>query len=298
MQAWSPLRGLVCPMVTPFNAKGHIDSAITKQLVDFLLSHGVHAIFAGGTTGEGMLLSLEERRALCEIVVEHVAGRATVIVHTGCITTADTIDLTDHAQATGASAASIIVPYFYTLDDQSLFNHFVSVAQAVSEYPIFLYTFTNNAKNGISPALLEHLRSAAPNIVGIKSSNPDLLEFQEYVEAGGEGFTALCGVDALMLPALALGAHGQVSGNTNAFPEPFRALYDAVTVGDLERARSKQQLIRRICQVLKDGLHPAYFKAVLTLRGIPAGRVRSPMRELTVGEWAELERGIHELELF
>jgi 4-hydroxy-tetrahydrodipicolinate synthase len=297
METWSGISGLICPMVTPFDAQGHIDFGATRQLADFLLSQGVHALFPGGTTGEGMSLSLEERKALYEVVVNHVAGRAPVIVHTGCISTADAIHLTHHARSIGAVAATMIVPFFYALDDESLFEHFLSVAKAVPEFPIFLYTFPANAKNDISPLLLKRLRGAAPNIVGIKSSNPDLLRFQEYVEIGGEGFIPLCGVDGLMLPALILGARGQVSGNANAFPEPFRALYDAFTIGDMDLARSKQQMINRIRLILKDGLHPAYFKAALALRGIPAGRVRPPMRELKPEELAVMESEIRELGL-
>jgi len=121
------------------------------------------------------------------------------------------------------------------------------------------------------------------------------MRFQEYVAAGGEGFVPINGVDGLMLPALALGAVGQISGNVNAFPEVFCGLYDAFIAGDVERARSHQCTINRIRRMLRDGLHPAYFKAALALRGVPAGRVRPPMRELTEREMAELKRGMDAL---
>jgi dihydrodipicolinate synthase/N-acetylneuraminate lyase len=282
-------------MVTPFDAHSRIDHGGARQLVDFFLAHGVHGLMAGGTTGEGMLLSLEERKALCETVVERVAGRAPVIAHTGCIGTADTVDLTCHAASVGATAAAMIVPYFFTFDDESLFAHYVTIAHAVPDFPLFIYAFPGNARNDVSPGLLRRLRDAAPNIAGIKSTNPDLMRFQEYVAAGGEGFVPINGVDGLTLPALALGAVGQISGNVNAFPEVFRGLYDAFMAGDVERARSHQCTINRIRRMLKDGLHPAYFKAALALNGVPAGRVRPPMRELAEREMVELERAINGL---
>lgn len=297
MQTLTSIRGIICPIVTPLDAQDRIDREAVCRLIDFLLLHGIHAIMPCGTTGEGMMLSLEERKSLCEVAVEHAAGRAPVVAHTGCISTADTIRLTDHAGSAGATAAAVIVPYFYTFDEDSLYNHFVSVAKAVPGFPIFLYTFPGNAKNDISVTLLKRLRCAVPNIVGIKSSNADLLRFQEYVEVGGEGFTPLFGVDGLMLPALAVGALGQVSGNANPFPELFCALYDAFAAGDIELAREQQQLINQVRLVLKDGLHPARLKAALALRGIPAGRVRPPMRELAPEELQETERGIRELGL-
>ena len=291
------IKGVVCPMVTPFDEKDRVDLEGVRRVVDFLLSKGVAALMVAGTTGEGMLLSLAERKVLCEVVVDQVAGRVPVIAHSGCISTADTIDLTRHAASVGATAASVIVPYFFTFDDDSLYTHFVSVANAAPDLPVFLYAFPGNAKNDISATLLERLIAAAPNLVGIKSSNPNLFRLQEYLQVGGEEFLTFCGVDGLMLPALALGAKAQVSGNSNVCPEAFCALYDAFAAGDMERARSLQQVVNRIRRVLKDGITPAYFKAGLATRGVPAGYVRPPMQELTSDQQRQVKQGLRALEV-
>jgi 4-hydroxy-tetrahydrodipicolinate synthase len=289
------IRGVICPMVTPFDDANSIDLESVRCVVDFLLSKGIDCLMVAGTTGEGMLLSLAERRTLCEVVVEYVAGRAPIIAHTGCISTSDTIDLTLHAASVGATAASVIVPYFFTFDDDSLYNHFVSVANAVSDLPVFLYTFPGNAKNDVSPALLQRVLQAAPNIVGVKSSNPNLTRFQEYVRVGREGFLPFNGVDGLMLPALALGSKAQVSGNSNVYPEAFCELYAAFQAGDVIRARAAQSRINRIRAVLRDGITPAFFKLGLKLRGVPAGHVRPPMRDLRDEESRAVEQGLREM---
>jgi len=291
------LKGVICPLVTPFDEQNQIDYGSSGELVEFLVGHGIHGFMIGGTTSEGMLLSVEERKALTEFMIKQVGGRVPIIVHTGCIGTADTIELTLHASDAGATAASTILPYFFALDDDSLFLHFTSVARAVPDLPLFIYTFPGNAKNDLSPELLKRLRDAVPNIVGVKSSNPLLTRFQEYLTVGGNGFLAFNGVDGLMLPALAMGASGQISGNSNVFPEVFCDLYDAFVAGDLERARSQQALVDRIRFTLKDGLHPSYFKAALALRGISAGRVRAPMRELSKQELVQMEQGLREIGL-
>jgi 4-hydroxy-tetrahydrodipicolinate synthase len=291
------IQGIICPMVTPFEESDQIDHAAARQVVEFLLARGIDCLMVGGTTGEGMLLCVEERKALLATVVETVAGQAPVIAHTGCINTADTIELTRHAAQAGATAASVIAPYFYTLDDDSLFNHYLAVAKAVPDFPIFVYAFPGNAKNDISPSLLERLLGAAPNIVGCKSSNPDLIRFQGYVRVGGERFLPFNGVDGLMLPALALGSKAQVSGNSNVCPEAFCELIAAFQAGDVARARAVQARINRIRAVLHDGITPAFFKLGLKLRGIPAGRVRPPMRELRDEEARAVERGLSELGL-
>ena len=175
-----------------------------------------------------------------------------------------------------------------------MFEHFLAVARAARDFPIFLYAFPGNSKNDISPALVGKLREAAPNIVGMKSSNPDMLRFQEYMETGTDNFAVLCGVDGLMLPALAVGAKGQVPGNANAFPELFVALRQAYEAGDMAGAQGKQRAINRVRRILRDGMYPACYKAVLAMRGVEVGRVRPPMRELKRPEIEEIRYALHQ----
>jgi dihydrodipicolinate synthase/N-acetylneuraminate lyase len=290
-----PLSGLICPMLTPFDEHDHINKKAVKELVDYLIASGVDGLLPAGTTGEGFLMTTEERMRLAEIVVESAGGRAAVIIHTGCITTAETVMLTEHAQKIGADGASIITPYFYTLDEQELFEHYTAVARAVPGFPLSLYSFPGNAKQEITPNLLINIRQAAPQYVAIKLSSIDLIRFQEYVQAGGDEFNPLCGADALALPALSVGSRGQVSGNSNVFPEVFRRLIDAYHAGDLDLARSEQARINQIRTVLKDDL--AHFKAALQLRGHKMGSTRAPLRSLTQSEERELRSGLSELGL-
>jgi dihydrodipicolinate synthase/N-acetylneuraminate lyase len=284
------LHGVITPLVTPFDQHNHIDFSALCQVVDFVIAGGVQAVMVGGTTGEGMMLSLDERKALAESVVRQASGRVKVIIHTGCIDTGSTVELTKHACATGADIVSAITPYFFTFNDEQLFHHFVSVAEAAQDTPVLLYVFPGNAKNDISPALLARLLKAAPNIAGIKSSNDDLVRFQDYVKVGGEDFVPCFGVDELMLGGLVFGSKAQISGNSNSFPEPFVALYQAFQAGEYQRAQELQEKVNSIVALHHAGATIAYFKATLKQRGIPAGRVRPPMRELTEDEMQEVIR--------
>jgi dihydrodipicolinate synthase/N-acetylneuraminate lyase len=287
--------GLICPMLTPFDSLGRIDETTTRLLVDYLIDHGVNCLLPGGTTGEGMLLNLEERKKLAQIVVEQTAGRINVMVHTGCITTAETIELTLHARSIGADGVSVITPYFYSYDDDALFIHYFEIAKSVPNMSVALYSFPGNTKQEISINLFKRLRLAATNINAIKLSDVNLIRFQEYVQVGGDNFSALCGIDALALPALSIGAKGQVSGNSNVFPEPFCKLRDAFNRGDLEEARQQQIIINNIRAVLKD--NPVYFKAAMHLRGIPMNGPRLPIRPLKPQEINEMEAGLQNLGL-
>lgn len=288
------IRGIVCPMLTPFDAKGQIDAGQVKELTDYVIDGGVEYLLPAGTTGEGILLSLEERMALAENVIRSAGDRAKVIVHTGCASTPDTIALTQHAKDAGAFAVSIIAPFFYSYTQQELLGHYLEIARQVPDLPLLLYSFPGNAKNPISTGLLRDLLRDCPNYVGIKLSDVNLIQFQEYVIAGGAAFNVLCGVDALMLPALSVGSKGQVSGNSNVFPEVFRGLYDAFVSEDLETAQQLQRKINLIRAALKDDI--AYFKAALAIKGLNVGLTRAPIHNLTKAEIQKLRDDLAQLQ--
>lgn len=297
MNSYKPLHGVIVPIVTPFNNKNQIDFSALQKVLDFLLSKEVHALMVGGTTGEGMLLSVNERKELLESTVNYVDKKIPVIAHTGCIDTESTVELTKHANQAGADFVSAIVPFFFTLDDNQIFQHFMKVSEAAQPLPMLLYTFPGNAKNDISPNLLKRILATGSNIIGIKSSNSNLIRFQDYVNIGGGDFSSCFGVDELMLAGMILGSKAQVSGNANAFPEPFIDLYKAYVLGDIKKAQQLQNMVNSIVEIHHAGLTPAFFKASLKIRGIPAGNVRPPMRELTDEEFAELRRNIIRLNL-
>jgi 4-hydroxy-tetrahydrodipicolinate synthase len=291
------LHGVIVPLVTPFDVHNQIDFAGLRQVINFVVSKGVQAVMVAGTTGEGMLLTIDERKALLEAVLAQVNGHIAVIAHVGCIDTGSTVELSRHAAKAGADFISVIVPYFFTVNDEQLFDHFKTVAEAVPEMPVLLYAFPGNTKNDISPELLGRLLKSVPNIVGIKSSNDDLIRFQDYVQIGGKGFIPCFGVDELMLGGLVLGSQAQVSGNANSFPEPFIQLYQAFKGGNIPLAQQLQQTVNAIVSLHNAGKTPAFYKATLKIRGIPAGCVRPPMRELTSEELEEVQREIKRLAL-
>jgi len=289
--------GIICPIVTPFDEEGCIDDGALIALVEFLLASGIQGLMIGGSTGEGLLLSIEERKHLTEQVLLVAAGKCQVMAHVGCIDTAGTIELARHAQSLGVNAVSAIVPFFFTYDESSLTAHFRAAMSSVPELPFFIYSYPGNAKNDVSPEVVRRLRATMPNFVGMKVSSSDLNRVQEFIAAGGEGFSVLTGSDGLVLPGLSIGACGSVSGNANVFPRLFCELYQAFRSGDWATALAHQRRINQVRRVLFDGLHPAYLKAALAYRGLNGGRVRPPMRELTPDELEGLERALAGLDL-
>jgi dihydrodipicolinate synthase/N-acetylneuraminate lyase len=289
--------GVICPLLTPFDETGQIDEDSLCNLIEYVIGGGIQGVMLAGSTGEGMLLSISERKRLTELAIKQAAGRVTVIVHVGCMDTRSTVELGQHAAAQGADAIAAIVPYFFTYEDESIYAHFKTLADALPETPLFPYVFPANAKNDIDPALFKRLVDNIPSITGIKSSNADLLRLRGYISAGGGDQAIFCGADGLMLAALVEGAYGQVSGNANVFPTVIGGLYGYYCQGEIAAALSQQGRIDRIRIMLRDGLHPAYFKTALQHKKvIRHNTVRRPMRDLSQLETERLINNLHQFE--
>lgn len=284
------LKGVVVPIVTPLERgnQDKIDEAAVEKLCNFLITKGVNALFPGGTTGEGFLLSKEARKKLALLVVKKVKRRVPVVIQTGCIDTKSTIELTKHARDISADGAAVISPYYYQYNFDSLKHHFVTIARSVPEFPIYLYNLPHNTNNDITPELLKSVINKADNIVGIKYSHFDLRRIPEYLSYLGKNRVFLMGNDQLIYPSYMLGASGCVSGNANAFPEPFVRLYHAFLNRNYIEAKKQQDLIIKISNILKNGVHMCYFKTALQFRGIEVGDVVSPQKRLNEKEITSL----------
>jgi 4-hydroxy-tetrahydrodipicolinate synthase len=271
------VKGVIVPLVTPFDSQGNVDRSAIHQLVEFLIERGVQGLFPGGTTGEGPLLTLAERCQLAEAVVEAAEGRVPVIVHTGAITTREAVELTAHAQRIGAQAAALIPPYYYHYDDEALLRHFDQVATQFPDFPIYLYDNPAVTNNRLSPQLIARLVERCPNIIGLKDSSGTLDTLAASAKLNGGSFNTAIGPDGLILAGVAMGLDACVSGNANVVPELVVSLYRAASTGSLEEARHLQRQLNTVRQILRDGADLSLFKAVLAQRGISVGTVRPPL---------------------
>lgn len=295
MPVW---KGVVPAIVTPMNHGGKsVDHEALRHYCNFIIEKGTDGVFCGGTTSEGPLLSLSERREVAETVVLQAKGRIKVIIQTGCITTRESIELTRHSREIGADAAGVVFPYYYHFHDDLLFRHFMEIAEAVPGFPLFIYNIPQCTCNNLSPELFERLLDSVESIVGVKNSNPDILHTINLIQRSRGRCALFVGNDGLILAALSCGASGIVSGNASAFPEPFVNIYRAFEQGDLEKARQGQLFIDRLRGVLAYGRDVASFKKALEFRGLKAGSVRAPDRDLNEPEAETLRSSLKELDL-
>lgn len=293
------LYGVTTAMVTPFDPDGRVNLEKVAQLTEFLISKGVHCLFPLGTTGEMIRLSVAERQAIAETVVKTAAGRVTVYIHAGTTTLEDTITLAKHAHEIGADGIGVVTPIFLGANDREMEEYYVKVASSIPEdFPMYLYNIPQCASNDLKTEVAQRVANRCKNVVGVKYSYPDMLRTNEYLAINDGSFSVMQGADRLLLPALAMGCDGVISGVSCVYPEPFVAVYEAYRAKDLDKARELQRIAIRYCEVLKSGSNMSYFKEALKLRGIDAGFMRAPQLDLPAEEVRELQRQLSELPSF
>lgn len=282
--------GVNVPISAPMTEDQRIDCASLENLCEFLIEKGVHGLYPNGSTGEMAYLSAEERKQVLECCVKANKGRVQVFSMVGAPTTEETIDLARHAASCGADGVGIVTPYYFKLDERELIGHFTAIARSVpADFPIYLYGIPQLAVNDITPALAAKIAEAAPNVVGIKYSYPDMPRLMKFMNINDNQFSVLAGPDDLFFVTLCAGGDGTISGNANVIPEHFVAIYDAFKAGNYTLARELQRKTNKMIDVISGPNNMARYKAALKHRGVIASdQMRSPLRRLDAEEKAGL----------
>lgn len=267
-------RRAIAAALTPLKDGGAaLDEEAFAPYVSYLQDGGVDGVLALGSTGEGILFDVAERKRIVELFA---AGPLPVIAHCGAQTTAATVELARHAAEAGVAGVAVIAPPYFALDDDALFAHLRVAAEACAPLPFYVYEFERVSGYAVPVRVVERLRESAPNLAGLKVSDAPFDKVSPYLLEGLEVFV---GAEALIGQGVAAGAAGAVSAVASAFPE---VVAEAVRSGDSTRAGELRAHLERFPR------HAA-LKAVVRARGGGLREdVRPPLRGLTDDERREL----------
>ncbi|HEV8459395.1 MAG TPA: dihydrodipicolinate synthase family protein [Gaiellaceae bacterium] len=264
----------IAAALTPLKAGGEeLDLGALEPYLEFLKSGGLEGVLLLGTTGEGIALSLSERK---EAISNAVRGPLPILAHCGAQTTADTVALAEHAAAEGVEAVAVIAPPYFLLDEDALLAHFTTAAHACAPLPFYAYELKAASGYAIPVSVVERLRDVADNLVGMKVSDAPFDAVAPYML---DGLDIFIGAESVIGQGLAAGAAGAVSGLASAFPE---VVVEAVRTGESTAAGELRKFV--------DGFpRHAALKAVVKAKGVPMNEdVRAPLRGLTDAERDEL----------
>lgn len=265
-------------LITPTNADESVNYHALEQVVDAQIADGVEGFYCCGSSGEGLLLTLDERKQVLEHVLKAADGRVPVMSHVGTIRTKDVIDLAQHAMSAGALAVSMIPPYYYKFSMDDIMGYYEDVIRVVPNVPAIVYNIPQFTGVEFSKDNAGRLLGNE-NIVGIKHTSTNLYSLERIGQAF-PGKALINGFDEQLLGALSMGSCATIGTTVNLFAPLFHKVRDAFDRGDIAEAYRWQHAINlRVEATVKLGIFNA-MKYGWTLRGIDCGFCRAPFRPL------------------
>lgn len=283
--------GIFTPVVTPYHDDHRIDHAALEAVIEHLIGAGVHGLILAGTTGEYYAQSMDERMDLMRFFRDRIDGRVPLVVGTGAIRTEDSIQYAEAAAKIGADALLVASPPYAVPTERENALHALAIDRA-ADLPIMLYNYPGRTGVNMGEEYLDRV-GRSTNFQAIKESSGDvnrihlLARDYPHIQLG-------CGMDDQALEFFAWGANCWICAGSNFAPEAHIALYRACRVeGDFSRGRRIMSAMLPLMRVLEQGgKFVQCIKHGLTLRGIPVGPPRRPLRPLNKDDKRELEQVI------
>lgn len=265
-----------------YDRRGEIDVKRVEELAAFLVRKGVKGVYVGGSSGECIYQSLEERKLVLEHVMKAVGGQLTVIAHVACNNTHDSRILAAHAQSLGVDAIAAIPPIYFHLPEYAIAEYWNDISDAAPDTEFIIYNIPQLAGVALSMPLLGQMQKN-PRLRGVKNSSMSVLDIQQFKQAGGEDFVVFNGPDEQLTAGLIMGADGGIGGTYGAIPELYVKIYELFQQGNLTDAMKLQNIVSGLIALMgecKGNLY-AVLKEILRIRaGIDIGSVRKPLMPL------------------
>jgi 4-hydroxy-tetrahydrodipicolinate synthase len=270
------LRGSYPPLITPFR-DGRVDLEKFAELVERQVREGSHGILVTGTTAEPSSLTVDERTALVETAVRVAGGRLPVVAATGSQSYAETCELCARAESAGADALLVVTPYYIRPSQQGLVEYFAAVGERTA-LPLMIYHIPGRAAVSVTAVTVEKIAARTPNLVGMKHAANDIELVTELVARLGREFRIFCGLEALSLPMLAVGAAGLMNAVGNLAPARVAQLYEEVERGNLAAARQLHFELFELNQSIFLDTNPIPLKYMMMRLGLlESAELRLPL---------------------
>ncbi len=282
------LRGILAPVVTPFDARGDVNLDAFASNLRAHVTGGACGIVVTGSTGEAALLDDAERNALVDRARRELSRDSTLLVGTGAESTRATIARTRAAAERGADGVLVVAPHYYgeAMTPDALVSHYRAVADA-SPVPVLLYTIPKYMHFAVPPHVVAQL-AVHDNIIGMKDSSGDASLFAQYLQSQGDAFHVLTGSGVLFGEALRMGAHGGILAVSLFAAERSFDVWRAWQSGDEAAAAHAQTLLTPLAANIVGGMGVAGVKAAMDHVGLAGGAPRPPLQPLDPARHATL----------
>lgn len=268
-----------------YNEDGSVSAARVKHFAEYLLHKGVTGLYVGGSSGECIYQSVEERKTILEAVMDAVGGKLVVIAHVACNNTADSCELARHAESLGVDAIAAIPPIYFHLPPYAIADYWNTISAAAANTDFIIYNIPQLAGVALSTQLLQEM-AKSPRVIGVKNSSMPTQDIQMWLDATERELVVFNGPDEQLISGLAIGATGGIGGTYAVMPELYLKIYECYHAGRMELAREIQneccRIIYKMCSC--HGNLYAVMKEILRREGMDVGTVRAPLPNLIASD--------------
>lgn len=288
-------QGVIPAFYACYDDEGNVSPERVQELTSYFVKKGVKGLYVGGSSGECIYQSVNDRKVVLENVVAAAEGKLTIIAHVACNNTADSMELARHAESLGVDAIAAIPPIYFRLPEYAIAKYWNDISSAAPNTDFVIYNIPQLAGVALTmPLLKEMLKN--PNVVAVKNSSMPTQDIQMFVDEGkkdGRDFLVFNGPDEQIISGLVMGAEGGIGGTYGAYPELVLELFRMVEQGELDSARELQFDINNIIYAMCGGKGNMYamIKEILRRReGVNAGGVRAPLYNLVESDEAQVAK--------
>lgn len=266
-------------LMTPYDAEGEISEHCLHKLVAHVKGQGIDGFYVGGSTGEALLQSTDERLRVLSMAAD-AAGSSTRIAQVGSISTREAVRLAKHSAELGYDAISAIPPIYFPHRKEAIIGYYSDILEAAGGLPLIIYNIP--AMSGVT-FTMEDLRRLLdmPNVIGIKQTSFDMYQMEQLRRAFPQALL-LNGYDEILLAGVVSGANGGVGSTYNVIGANYVELLRCLSAGDVDGARAMQTASNAVIDVLVEvGVFPG-LKYLLYRLGVIATPVcRKPLATLS-----------------
>jgi len=270
------LSGTGVALVTPFKSNGEIDFPALKKLVKHISKGKCEYLVPLGTTGESVTLTMEEKKAVMDCVLETNKGKLPVVMGLGGNNTQEILHQLETYDFTGITALLSVSPYYNKPSQVGIIAHYSLIANA-SPLPIILYNVPGRTGSNLSVDTTLALAQSQPNIIGIKEASGNIEQIMEIIRSRPKGFLVISGDDGITFPLMCAGADGVISVVANAYPKDFSNMVRLAKTSDLKKAKDLHYTYFPLVPMLFAEGSPSGIKCALKEMGIMEDHVRLPV---------------------
>lgn len=271
-------QGVYAALMTPFKADGSVDYDALQVLADHCINSGLTGLYVGGSTGEGFLLTEEERMEVFRVVGKHMAGKCNLFAHVGAISTDSAVRMSKVAEESGFDAVSAVAPFYYAFPLEAIKTYYSDIMHATT-LPMLMYNFPNaGGFNGMLDVVNSFIQD--DKLLGIKHTSQNLFELEQFKHLERD-LVVFNGFDEMLVAGLSMGADGGIGSTYNFMPKIILDIYNSFNKGDIAAAQKAQDKANRIISAMIPFGVFQMEKEILTNLGLPVGECRKPFLPLS-----------------